>query len=232
MTKFLRGVTRAVIDTIDLPAPIVEIGSFQVEEQEELINLRGLFPNKEFIGLDMRAGPGVDMVANVESLPFADASVGTVVALNTFEHVRRFWRGFEEIHRVLRPDGALFVMMPFSWEIHNHPNDYWRFTPEALHVLLEEYPTRIVGSQGPADEPLSVWAIALRERAEPFSAEQFERLKAAVGEHAREPLRWQRRIRYQVFDMIDRRKLCARLLQQEDWRLELIENNQIKIAAA
>ena len=39
-------------------------------------------------------------------------------------------------------------------------------------------------------------------------------------------------VRHQVFDMIDRRKLCSRLLEQENWRLELIENNQTKIAAA
>ena len=57
MTKFLRGVARAVIESIDLPAPVVEIGSYQVEEQEELINLRGMFPNQEFIGVDMRPDP-------------------------------------------------------------------------------------------------------------------------------------------------------------------------------
>jgi SAM-dependent methyltransferase len=232
MTKFLRGVTRAVIDTFDLPAPVVEIGSFQVQEQEDLIDLRGLFPNKDFVGVDMRPGPGVDIVADVEKLPFPTASVGTVIALNTFEHVRKFWLGFEEIHRVLRPDGALFVMMPFSWEIHNHPNDYWRFTPEALHVLLEEYPTRIVGSQGPVAEPLSVWALGLREQAAPFTADQFARLKNAIALHARQPLRWQRRLRYRVFDMIDRRKLCSRLLEQENWRQELIQNNKTIIAAA
>ena len=38
-----------------------------------------------------------------------------------------------------------------------------------------------MGSQGPVDEPLSVWAIALREQAKPFSAEQFARLKEAVA---------------------------------------------------
>ena len=79
-------------------------------------------------------------------------------------------------------------MMPFNWEIHNHPNDYWRFTPEALHVLLEEYPTRIIGWQGPDAEPLSVWAIAQREHASMIDPEQFNHLKKALGQHAKEPL--------------------------------------------
>jgi ubiquinone/menaquinone biosynthesis C-methylase UbiE len=58
----------------------------------------------------MRPGPGVDLVADVEALPQADGSVGTVLALSTFEHVPHFWRGMAEVQRVLRPDGAL---LPF-----------------------------------------------------------------------------------------------------------------------
>ena len=46
---------------------------------------------------DFRPGPGVDCVADVENLPQPDASVGTVIALSTFEHVRRFWLGFREV---------------------------------------------------------------------------------------------------------------------------------------
>src|SRR2546426_285957 len=103
MNRFLNGVVRAVVETFDLPEPILEIGSFQVPGQEEIADLRGLFAGKSYLGIDVRAGPGVDQVADVESLPLADASVGSVIAMNTFEHVPRFWRGFDEIYRVLRP---------------------------------------------------------------------------------------------------------------------------------
>ena len=51
----------------------------------------------------------MDRVASVEDLPFPDASFGTVLAFSTFEHVRRFWVGFEEVFRVLRPDGVLLT---------------------------------------------------------------------------------------------------------------------------
>ena len=43
--------------------------------------------------MDMRPGPGVDCVADVEDLPFADASVGTIITFNTFEHVRGRYKG-------------------------------------------------------------------------------------------------------------------------------------------
>src|SRR5262245_60344933 len=99
MNQLLRGVAQAVAETFDLPDPILEIGSYQVPYQEHIANLRTLFPDKNYVGVDVRPGPGVDQVADVEVLPYADGSVGTVIAMNTFEHVPRFWRGFEEIHR-------------------------------------------------------------------------------------------------------------------------------------
>src|SRR5205823_9415180 len=87
MNRFLHGVTRAVAETFALPGPILEVGSFQVAGQEDIANLRSLFPAQEYLGIDVRPGPGVDLVADVEALPQADASVGTVIAMNTFEHV-------------------------------------------------------------------------------------------------------------------------------------------------
>ena len=87
MNTLLRGMVRAVAETFDLPGPILEIGSYQVENQEDVADLRSLFPGKPYVGLDMRPGPGVDVVGEVEALPQADGSVGTVLALETFEHV-------------------------------------------------------------------------------------------------------------------------------------------------
>src|SRR5690349_12439905 len=180
MNRFLHGVARAVAETFALPGPVLEIGSYQVAGQEALADLRALFPDRPYVGLDMRPGPGVDCVADVEHLPQEDASVGTVIAMNTFEHVPRFWRGFEEIHRVLRPDGALLVSCPFNVMIHNHPNDYWRFTPEAFGVLLEDYPQRIMGWHGPDERPENTWCLALREEHAPITAAQFARYRGLL----------------------------------------------------
>src|SRR5262249_47734283 len=140
MNRFLHGVARAVAETFDLPGPILEIGSQQVRGQEEIANLRPLFVAKPYMGMDMQPGPGVDVVANVEALPQPNASVGTVIAMNTLEHVPRFWRGLDEMHRVLRPDGAILLSCPFYFHMHSYPSDYWRFSPAALELLLERYP--------------------------------------------------------------------------------------------
>ena len=217
MNRFLHGVARAVAETFDLAGPLLEIGSYQVAGQERIADLRGLFPGKPYTGIDVRPGPGVDCLANVEDLPHANGSIGTVLAMNTFEHVPHFWRGFEEIRRVLRPDGAFLVCCPFYFHIHHYPSDYWRFTPDAFEVLLEEYPQRIVGWHGPPQRPASVWALALREQRAPITADQFEKYRALLGEYAREPVSWGRRLRYNVARLFCGRGHFAPYLDQEKW---------------
>jgi SAM-dependent methyltransferase len=201
---------------------VLEIGSYQVTGQEDLADLRRLFAGRDYLGVDLRPGRGVDRVADVEALPFADASVGTVLAMNTFEHVARFWRGFAEIYRVLRPDGALFVSCPFYFHIHSHPSDYWRFTPQALHVLLEDYPSRIVGWHGPPKRPAGVWALALREKHPPVTAPQFARYQELVGRYAREPLPWRRHLRYRLGRWFCGRGPFAPYLDREKWGTECL----------
>jgi SAM-dependent methyltransferase len=221
MNRFLRGVAQALVESFPLPDPVLEIGSYQVAGQEGLIDLRGLFRGREYVGVDFRAGPGVDCVADVEDLPQADASVGTVIAFSAFEHVRRFWRGFAEVARVLRPDGVFLVACPFYFHQHAYPNDYWRFTPEALGVLLEDYPTRVLGWHGPARRPANVWAAAFREAAAAPTPEQFARYRNLLGRYAREPLGWRRRALYQVGRLICGRRPFAPHLDRERWETEL-----------
>jgi SAM-dependent methyltransferase len=213
-------VVRAVGETIELPEPILEVGSYQVDGQDEVSNLRALFPGREYLGIDVRSGRGVDLVADVEDLRLPSGSVGTVLALNTFEHVPHFWRGLDEIYRVLRPDGALLLSVPFYFHIHSYPSDYWRFTPAALDVLLDRYPTRVVGWHGPRRRPLGVWALALREEAV-LDDNAIERYRQAMAQYAREPLGWARRLRFSVGRWLCGSRPFAPYLQRDKWDIEV-----------
>lgn len=215
MNHFMHGVARAVAESFALPEPIVEIGSYQVAGQEEIGNLRELFPGTKYLGIDIREGPGVDLVGSVESLPCEDASAGTVIALNTFEHVTRFWRGFAEVRRVLRPDGVFFVSVPFYFHIHQYPSDYWRFTPEGLAVLLEDYPAAIIGWQGPEKKPLNVWAIAFGENG--YREEQLTAFRKRIDQYARDPMAWSRLLRYSVGRWICGSRPFLPYLKRNSW---------------
>ena len=222
MNDFIGGVVRAAVETFELPEPILEVGSYLVPGQESVADLRPLLGGKQHIGIDMRAGPGVDSVENVESLPRPDASVGTVLALNVFEHVEHFWRGFEEVQRVLRPDGLLLVSCPFYFRIHAYPSDYWRFTPWALESLLDKLPTKVIGYHGPAKRPLNVWAVATGRDYPAITPVQHHVFRSRIRSYASQPLRWHKRLRYSVGQMICGRSPLGPLLDAEQFDTRLV----------
>ena len=223
MNEFIHGVVRAAAETFDFPEPILEVGSFQVDGQEHLGNLRAFFPGKRYTGIDIRRGPGVDSVEDVESLRRVDASVGSVIALNVFEHVQQFWRGFEEVQRILRPDGLLIVSCPFQFHIHAYPNDYWRFTPEALRLLLDRLPGKIIGYHGPPKRPLSVWALAVGANYPRITAADHTRFQDLIRHYARQQLRWDKRLRYRIGRLICGSRPFASLLDAESFETQLIQ---------
>lgn len=217
MTGFLHGVARATVEAFHLSGPVLEVGSFQVPGQHTLADLRPLFSAQQYIGLDSRPGPGVDVVADVEALPYPDATFGTVLAMSTFEHVQRFWLGFDEIHRVLRPDGVLLFSSPFYFHLHHEPHDYWRFSPDALDFMLQSYPNRIIGWHGPTTRPANVWAVAFREACPVLTPSMHWRYRHALSRHAHMPLSWWRWLRLGFAARLFGRGHFAPYLDRERW---------------
>jgi SAM-dependent methyltransferase len=148
LRKEIREFVALVSGSLETPELIYEFGSYQVPGQEELADLRPLFPGFDYVGSDMREGRGVDRILNLHNLDLEDESVGTAVVVETLEHVGFPRRAFEEIHRVLKPGGLVLATAPLDFPIHDHPNDYWRFTPEGLKSLLAHFGTVCVGSLG------------------------------------------------------------------------------------
>jgi SAM-dependent methyltransferase len=232
MNRFLRGVARSIAESFVLPEPILEVGALQVDDNAALVNLRSFFGGRKYIGVDIRAGPGVDCLASVEALPQASGSIGTVVAFSAFEHVEHFWIGFEEVYRVLRPDGVFVVACPFYFHQHAYPSDYWRFTPQALEMLLVKYPTRILGWHGPPRREANVWAAAFREQAVTPTPQQFENYRRLLGQYAREPLPLSRRLKYGIGRVLCGRRPFAPHLDREKWETALHSANSLAMPKA
>ncbi len=222
MNPFIAGVASAALETFDLPEPILEVGSYLVEGQAEIANLRQRLPGKDYVGIDFRPGPGVDSVENVEALPREDNSVGTVLAFNVFEHVERFWLGFEEVARVLRPDGLFIVSCPFHFRVHNHPSDFWRFTPVAMQSLLASFPTKIIGYHGSAKRPIHVWAIAAGPDYPKVTAQQHQAFQGRIQNLAPQPIAWSKRLRFRAAAMLCGRSFLAPKLESNQFQSELI----------
>lgn len=149
--------------------PIYEFGSFQVSEQIGLVDLRPLFPEKEYVGCDMRAGPGVDKILNLHAIDLPSESVGVVLCLDTLEHVEYPRKALEEIHRILKPNGFAIISSVMNFTIHDHPHDYWRFTPEGFKSILKLFSNSFVGFQGNKIFPHTVVGIGFKGEMPPLT---------------------------------------------------------------
>ena len=110
----------------------LEVGSLDVNG-----SVRSLF-SERYVGIDMRPGPGVDVIGTADALPFDDDAFEVVVSTETLEHDRAFWLTMAEIRRVLQPGGHLILTTRGNgFGEHMEPSDYWRFMPESRALLLE-----------------------------------------------------------------------------------------------
>jgi SAM-dependent methyltransferase len=150
-------------ETLPIREPIYEFGGYQVAGQEGWADLRRFFPGKTYIGTDMREGPGVDMILDLHNIGLSSESVGTVLMLDTLEHVEFPRKAMEEVHRILMPEGLVIMSSVMDFPIHATPYDYWRFTPEAFRSLLGFFEQSWVGFSGKRLFPHSILGIGCKK---------------------------------------------------------------------
>ncbi len=149
MTKPLRAAIEIVVGCIDKPKKILEVGSRQAINQNELANFRDMFPRNKYVGLDIQDGPGVDIVASAEKIPFPDKEFDLVFCLETLEHAEKPWLICAEIERVLKPNGVAIVSSQQNFPIHKHPVDYFRYTPFGLKALFPKFVYKLIFTISP-----------------------------------------------------------------------------------
>lgn len=111
---------------------------------------RPYFAHTRYVGLDLAVGDaawdysGLDVLGDLRALPFAGGSYDAAVCIQTLEHVNEPMRVLNEIGRVLKPGGRLYLSAPMSWHQHQKPHDYFRYTSFGFRHLLEHSGMRVV----------------------------------------------------------------------------------------
>jgi len=168
MRPSIKDFVSIVARTVPIKEPIYEFGALQVPGQEGFADLRPLFSGREYVGTDMREGVGVDKVLDLHDIDAPSESVGTVLCLDTLEHVEDPRRAMQEIFRILKPDGIAVISSVMCFPIHAYPYDYWRFTPEAFRSILKPFAHSFVGFAGKEDFPHTVVGIGFKGSAPPL----------------------------------------------------------------
>jgi SAM-dependent methyltransferase len=77
-----------------------------------------------------------DFFWNGDEIPKEDGSVDTIIATEFFEHCPQPEKVMVEMLRVLKPEGVLYLTVPFLWNLHIVPYDEYRYTPFSLERHL------------------------------------------------------------------------------------------------
>jgi SAM-dependent methyltransferase len=80
----------------------------------------------------------VDVICPASQLDFPDNRFDTVFSTQVLEHVFEHDRMMQEVYRVLKPGGRVILTVPFAWELHEEPYDFFRYTKHALRALFEQ----------------------------------------------------------------------------------------------
>ena len=95
--------------------------------------------HKKVYNLDIFAYDNVDIVCDIEELPFKDNSIDIIINSAVLEHVRDPQQVIKEIYRVLKPGGVVFTAFPFMQGFHASPYDYTRVTKEGIKHLHKNF---------------------------------------------------------------------------------------------
>jgi len=111
---------------------VVDIGSLDMNG-----NYRSLFPDSEYIGVDIVEGRNVDILMDSEEwkkLKNADV----VICGQTLEHVADIPELMKSIFNVLRPGGLLCMIAPSAGPPHDYPIWVGHFSVESMSEIISK----------------------------------------------------------------------------------------------
>lgn len=119
---------------------VIEVGSLDVNG-----SLRPLIESynpKEYMGVDIVKGPGVDRICKVESLVenMGQNIFDVVISTELLEHVRDWRKAISNIKGVCKKEGGIILITTRSigFAYHGYPYDFWRFEMDDMKNIFKD----------------------------------------------------------------------------------------------
>ncbi len=119
---------------------IIEVGALDVNGSLRPI-LESVGP-KEYIGVDMQQGPGVDVVCNAEDLlhRFGAKRFDIVVSTELLEHVKDWRKIISNMKNICKPGGIMLITTRSKgFPYHAYPYDFWRYEEEDMKKIFSDF---------------------------------------------------------------------------------------------
>ncbi|CAB1067838.1 hypothetical protein D1AOALGA4SA_141 [Olavius algarvensis Delta 1 endosymbiont] len=118
---------------------IIEIGSYNING-----GLRPLIESykpSEYIGVDIKKGPGVDIICRAEDIleKFGKESFDVVISTELLEHVRDWKKVVKNIKSICKESGIILVTTrSYGCHYHGHPFDFWRYELDDMRNIFSD----------------------------------------------------------------------------------------------
>ena len=93
----------------------------------------------QVFNVDIFEYENVNVVCDIEDLPFKDNSIDLILNIAVLEHVPNPQKVIDEIYRILKPNGIIYTAFPFIQGFHASPYDFTRVTEEGIKILHKEF---------------------------------------------------------------------------------------------
>ena len=114
---------------------VLEIGSREVTG---VSLMRKRLVSAEYVGFDFYPGNNVDVIGDVHKLSsyFNGEKFDLIFSSACFEHFAMPWIASQEMVKLLKIGGYIFVETHYSYSSHERPWHYFQFSEKALEVLF------------------------------------------------------------------------------------------------
>jgi SAM-dependent methyltransferase len=126
---------RRFADQLPVGVRVIDLGAGDSPYREP-------FSHVDYVTVDWANSPhedaaAVTATASLDALPFEDRSFDAAMLTQVLEHVPSPTLALAEAFRVLRSGAPLLVTVPFIWEEHERPFDFFRYASAGVRQLLE-----------------------------------------------------------------------------------------------
>lgn len=122
-------------DLTNFKGELLDIGCGKMPYKEYILRNSKV---SNYVGLDIESAinydPDImpDFTWKGEVMPFESDSFDCAFGTEVLEHCPEPELILKEVFRILKPGGTFFFTVPFLWNLHEVPNDEYRYTPFAL----------------------------------------------------------------------------------------------------
>lgn len=141
--NLFQGIDTRVVDQKHLSNTLSsEAEEFILSQQAPVLNLSAGGTDRwqaNTIELETAIFRNTDIVGDAHNLPFLDNSFGAVIAMNSFEHYHSPHLVANEIRRILRPGGQVFLHAAFLQPLHEEPYHFFNTTEFGFRNLFDQF---------------------------------------------------------------------------------------------